>query len=204
MDVSEVRTASILLKRRSTSTRLQDAESQKTVIFMLSPSSGLGEVFGTSANPFSHPISSLTLAPGQHNPATYKASFYWQSLIINKALKREETVAASRQNWLWGPVTFPRNQFMWHVMNVAMAYGSSYRVGVKWVTWTGSTCKLLPVYLFVVYLRLRFQQQRLYSVEWKGDKWIIKWKGFGRCGRGLIVNWYRKLWNSVLRSTANV
>jgi hypothetical protein len=37
------------------------------------------------------------------------------------------------------------------------------------------------IYLFIhTLINLAFQKLRLYSVEWKGDKWIVNWKGFGR------------------------
>jgi hypothetical protein len=35
-------------------------------------------------------------------------------------------------------------------------------------------------YLFVVYLTTRVQWLRVYTIEWKGDKWMINRKGFGR------------------------
>jgi hypothetical protein len=36
-------------------------------------------------------------------------------------------------------------------------------------------------YLFIVlYLTTLFQQLKLYSVAWSGDKWMINWEGFGR------------------------
>jgi hypothetical protein len=34
--------------------------------------------------------------------------------------------------------------------------------------------------LFVVYVVTLFQRLRLYSVEWRRDKWMMNWKGCGR------------------------
>jgi hypothetical protein len=56
-------------------------------------------------------------------------------------------------------------------------------------------------YLLVVYLKTIFQHHRLYSVEWKGGKWMVNWKGFGRKWSFPNVRYYPIIHLEGLRKT---
>jgi hypothetical protein len=63
-------------------------------------------------------------------------------------------------------------------------------------------CKSNPRCLFVVSFTMPFLQIRLYSVEWKGDKWMMNWIGFERSGRPIPAFAWRdwgKPWKTSVR-----
>jgi hypothetical protein len=60
---------------------------------------------------------------------------------------------------------------------------------------------LCVFYLFAVYLSTIFRWRRLYTVEWNGDKWMIKWKGLDGSCRGLILRHYSGVCLEIQRNT---
>jgi hypothetical protein len=57
-------------------------------------------------------------------------------------------------------------------------------------------------YLFVLYLMTLFQKLRLYSVEWKCDKWMVNWKGFGWKWFSCNFKWTMQKQNLIKMSTS--
>jgi hypothetical protein len=53
---------------------------------------------------------------------------------------------------------------------------------------------------FVAYLTMLLQWLRLYSVTWRGDKWMTNWKRRGRKWCGLILTYYPSICLEVLRN----
>jgi hypothetical protein len=58
--------------------------------------------------------------------------------------------------------------------------------------------------LFLPYLAKLSQYLRLYSLEWKGDKWWLIGKDVEESGRGQILRYYPGIFLEGLRKTTNI